>query len=97
MSNCNVYTDSRKKAVIYFVLFDSIESWFSGLKFCQKQGGSLPQLEYRDDVNDLLVDKDFHDVNSSYAVFIGLKWVSGIIEIILYNNTGPCNIYTNMY
>ena len=57
-----------------FLLY-SESSWLSALSFCEERGGSLPQLQHRDDIHGLLVSEDFHAARS-YAVFIGLRWVS---------------------
>ena len=46
------------------------ESWYSASEFCNKTGGSLPQLDIRDDIQLLQNEEE------SYVVYLGLKWVS---------------------
>ena len=41
----------------------------------------MPQLNVRDDINGLIVDEGVH-AGRSYAVFVGLKWVSYFILFI---------------
>ena len=73
VTNISKYMNTVSVTLMFILCYRN-ESWFSALSLCKEQGGSLPQLDIREDI-DYFLRHDLHSQELVY-IFIGLTWVS---------------------